>query len=160
MNSDTSRTIQDMRSILLLISVVVISLLCLPAEADWICEVEIRKDGTSIVTCYNGRYGTNEASRLWFNAIAPKATDNDTLNVTVTLGDVTFSDAVEAIERVVQPWRGRITLNMTSVRGDGSCITLTTRARNGADVRILRTTPQGSLGRSLRRSDGADRVSP
>lgn len=121
-----------------LVLVSVLGALAPTGSADWICEVNIRKEGTNIVTSYGVDHGTNVASRAWYGAVAPTAT-NAALNVTLTLGDMTFLDAVGAIEDVVRPWPGPVYLNITTLRADATSVTLTTLVRTGKDITVRRS---------------------
>lgn len=129
--------------------VVVLASQCLGSDAGWACEINIRKDATNVVISYDGLTRTNDVSRNWYYAIAPKARVADILSITVTLGDLRFEDAAEAIQQVVKPWRGRVALHMTSIRQDGACITMTTYVQDGNDIRAHISLPRFSVDQPL-----------
>jgi hypothetical protein len=113
---------------------------CIPTHAGGVIDINIRKVGTNVVTSYGWDSHTNEASQLWFYAVASDAT-NAELNIIVTLGELTFPEAVEAIQKVVKPWRGPVFVNISSVAENGAVVTLTTRVPTGQDVSTHRSVP-------------------
>lgn len=118
----------------------VILALCLcgaSVSADGVWEMLIRKVGTNVVTSYGYDSSTNESSREFFCQMAPKAT-NITLNIVLTLGELTFPEAVEAIGKVARPWRGPVYVNISSIAQDGAVVTLSVYSKTGTDVSASR----------------------
>jgi hypothetical protein len=105
------------------------------SHADGFVDVSIRKSGTNVVTSYGWDDRTNEASRVWFASVAPTAT-NSSLNVILTLGELTFPEAAEAVQRVVRPWRGPVFVNISAVTSNGAVVTLTAYLQTGNDVSV------------------------
>jgi len=103
-------------------------------------EVNIRKEGSAVITSVDGVCCTTKVSRAWL-AHQIEYSTNQTLNITCTLGAMTLPEAVDAIEAIGKSWLGQININIAAVREDGSVVVLRICLHNRSDMRVLRSYP-------------------
>lgn len=109
----------------------------IPGAKASIYEVQIVKAGTNVVTIIEGNVCTGAVRQSWFeNQVRHSAAA--TLNITATLGELTFGEVVDAIDNVSKQWRGSVCINISAVEQGNSIITLSTRHCSGGAIRVLR----------------------